>query len=1344
MSMASTAQATDLLVIEKIRNVKSAGGIDAGGYAGFGALGAIIAGGATAAAGGAVVVGTGGAAIGTVPVTAGAVAAAAASGAGTAISAATFLDGTFSGQDDLIVKVNGKTVWPRSGTFQPMNAGQEIFPAIEVPFEQGASIQLIEYDYASDNDDLGSIEVRSSAFDRVTPGQGYRVPDAIILAPLEEDGSVYYVTYSVLRNVGSTANVTKYMLCGTNQCDACARDNCDGQDYSQLDRDGDKEDLKSCPFPFVTSQYKKYPQIFPFDDVYLRVCGPACPITTKPNALSYTLEQDGRPLFSWAAVDSAQQYEVVILDADDNIVRQEFRYDSRYMPATELTPGVYKFIVREAPLKVGCESPYSDSLSVTIPLPPPPNEQLAIELVSTDEYGLGSGIIAVSPAPVSQVGGNYYVPGTIVTLTATPTIRAEFDSWGGSAASCGAALSCNVTITSGTNVQAKFRPKPVLKSDVRGNGTVTRSPLGSGCPGGTFLCDVYSTGDLVALTATAGQLSTFDYWEGDPDCLDESVTMNESKSCTAVFTRTGYRLTVTSTGGSVASDTVGAIDCGVDCEEIYPVSGGAQTAILTASIDPGYTFVRWYGALDCYDEDENDGIPQRISLTVGNTDVNCSAISVLAGTEYALTLEKTGGGVGKVTAKATPVADSSGIDCAFAACSQKYLVNSVIQLTATAQRGSVFEGWDGDPDCVDGQVTMTNNHSCSARFTSKILVVDGSDDDTLRTQYTSVLNSIENTDYDEWSVQSPSSTSNPGNRTEPVAADLVPYGSVIWYTGDASSLASFSPDAGPSPAAEADLAAYLDGGGCLLLSSPQYYLDRGITPFMQTYLGVSAMTENVAETQITGSGNLNLGFGNLGSFRLNPNDAGLTTGLSDSIVRNPLAPGSETLFDYTGGAAAAVATDNGVYRTAFFGFPFLALGSGNNRINVMSAFLDYCHLAEFDDLFEDNDDFDQATGRQGVVSLKGLKILSGDDDYFLWESGWYADTKFNISFFHASGDLALEVYDSTRTLVATAQSGDDDEEIVISNVDAAQTYFVRVFGPNKASNRYALNISAAGPLDRDHDGVADADDAFPEDPSEQFDADNDRIGDKLDLDDDNDGMPDAFEILYGFNPLLVQDASEDTDGDGFTNREESLSGTDPRDSNSAPATIVPPVVAAAVDLSGTVKATDGNDICAMVLASGKFMFSCRPTGVLSLTSLPYEQNGTVKRQIYADGFFPKIDILTGSSDDQVVMTRSGACPSYNTPYNPGFIPGSAGKWIKISGKVLLQDKQTPICAMALANGQYMFTCDGSGNYALNVPLDSNGQYKLQVYADGFAPITQKFDEFQTTNIVRMARAVECQ
>jgi hypothetical protein len=181
-----------------------------------------------------------------------------------------------------------------------------------------------------------------------------------------------------------------------------------------------------------------------------------------------------------------------------------------------------------------------------------------------------------------------------------------------------------------------------------------------------------------------------------------------------------------------------------------------------------------------------------------------------------------------------------------------------------------------------------------------------------------------------------------------------------------------------------------------------------------------------------------------------------------------------------------------------------------------------------------------------------------------------------------------------------------------------------------------------------------------------------------------------------------------------------------------------------IDLGGTIKTADDTDICAMVLASGKFMFSCDPIGVLSLTDLSREQDGTVKRQIYADGFFPKIDILNETTNEAVVLTRSGACPSYNSLIDPAVLPGSAGKSIDITGKVLLQNSQSPVCAMVLANGQYMFSCDGSGRYNLNIPLDTNGQYKLQVYADGFAPTIQIFDEFQTVNDVRMARATECQ
>jgi pectate lyase len=47
-------------------------------------------------------------------------------------------------------------------------------------------------------------------------------------------------------------------------------------------------------------------------------------------------------------------------------------------------------------------------------------------------------------------------------------------------------------------------------------------------------------------------------------------------------------------------------------------------------------------------------------------------------------------------------------------------------------------------------------------------------------------------------------------------------------------------------------------------------------------------------------------------------------------------------------------------------------------------------------------------------------------------------------------------------------------------------------------------------------------------------------------DGDNDGMPDAWETQHGLNPVQADRSSNDSDGDGFTDLEEYLNGTDPQ------------------------------------------------------------------------------------------------------------------------------------------------------------------------------------------------------
>ncbi|MCP4105967.1 MAG: hypothetical protein GY749_10585 [Desulfobacteraceae bacterium] len=57
--------------------------------------------------------------------------------------------------------------------------------------------------------------------------------------------------------------------------------------------------------------------------------------------------------------------------------------------------------------------------------------------------------------------------------------------------------------------------------------------------------------------------------------------------------------------------------------------------------------------------------------------------------------------------------------------------------------------------------------------------------------------------------------------------------------------------------------------------------------------------------------------------------------------------------------------------------------------------------------------------------------------------------------------------------------------------------------------------------------------------------------------------------------------------------------------------------------------------------------------------------------------------------------------------------------LKINGTVLYNG--TPLCAMVLANGQYMFSCAGQGKYELKPPPDQNGEITLFAFVDGFEP-----------------------
>ena len=203
-----------------------------------------------------------------------------------------------------------------------------------------------------------------------------------------------------------------------------------------------------------------------------------------------------------------------------------------------------------------------------------------------------------------------------------------------------------------------------------------------------------------------------------------------------------------------------------------------------------------------------------------------------------------------------------------------------------------------------------------------VLLVDDDDNSPdVQSSYTAVLDALLGSgNYDIWD------TNNTDN--EPTAVDLAPYTTVIWFSGD-----EFGGFAGPGAAGEAALGTWLDNGNCLFISSQDYHFDRGLTTFMQNYLGAANITnDNGDYTSVTGQGLVFTGFG----------PYALSYPFTD--YSDPITPDGTAEVAFVGNNAnnAAIDKDSGVYRTSFWTYPFEALPAGADQEAVMQHILDWC------------------------------------------------------------------------------------------------------------------------------------------------------------------------------------------------------------------------------------------------------------------------------------------------------------------------------------------------------------------------------------------------------------------
>ena len=149
--------------------------------------------------------------------------------------------------------------------------------------------------------------------------------------------------------------------------------------------------------------------------------------------------------------------------------------------------------------------------------------------------GTGAGTVTTSPAGI-DCGADCeqtYAMGTVVTLMATPAAGSSFDSFGGDADCSDGTVTLSVATVSCTATFDLGTPQLTVTKSGAGSGTVTSSPAGISCGGDCV--GGYAFATVVTLSQAAASGSLFVSYGGHPDCVDGSVTMSASRTCTATF-----------------------------------------------------------------------------------------------------------------------------------------------------------------------------------------------------------------------------------------------------------------------------------------------------------------------------------------------------------------------------------------------------------------------------------------------------------------------------------------------------------------------------------------------------------------------------------------------------------------------------------------------------------------------------------------------------------------------------------------------------------------------------------------------------------------------------------------
>jgi hypothetical protein len=300
--------------------------------------------------------------------------------------------------------------------------------------------------------------------------------------------------------------------------------------------------------------------------------------------------------------------------------------------------------------------------------------------------GTGTGMVTSSPAGIDcgATCAASFDHGTTVVLSGTPGALTLPASWTG----CGSVNvfnQCEVTMSQAREVKAAFNlSEPILKVAKTGTGagTVKSSPSGIDC--GATCSAKYLEGTTVTLTGAPIGEAEAPLWSGCDSVTAEDkcvVKMSAAREVTASFELPVLPLALQVVGdgaGTVTSAPAG-IECAASCEGSF-IKGSSAT--LKGAPGLHTEAVKWSGC-------------DKLTLKGECLVTMSSAREVIATfklerewTEHTITVQRKGTGQGAVTSS------PAGIDCG-ADCSETYLYNTDLTLTATPAPGSEFLEWQG-------------------------------------------------------------------------------------------------------------------------------------------------------------------------------------------------------------------------------------------------------------------------------------------------------------------------------------------------------------------------------------------------------------------------------------------------------------------------------------------------------------------------------------------------------------------------------------------------------------------------------------------------------------------------